>query len=134
MTKAANTCRLYLIQESNPHKAFEQYIKDHMISGQPMPYYIQGVKDFITASKVLESDILAIKAERERVENREESKQTDLDKIKLLDAMVIFQTYKIAKTNEQKMELCDLYHSVNSKEFNGITESQIYMAKEYQLI
>jgi len=64
MQKAANTSRLFLLSDNNPHTAYEQYIKDHLLSGNPFPYYIAGIKDFITASKLLKSDILAIKQKR----------------------------------------------------------------------
>jgi len=133
MQKAANTCRLFLLSDNNPHTAYEQYIKDHMLSGQPMPYYIQGIKDFITASKLLESDILAIKKEKERSENQLAEKQSDMELIKSLDVKLVMQAYKTSSGNA-KLELCNLANMVHAKDFTGITQSEIYTAKEFQLI
>jgi len=133
MQKAANTCRLFLLADNNPHTAYNQYIKEHLLSGQSFPYYIAGIKDFITASKVLESDILSIKAERERSESRENEKQTELEKIKSLSIEQVLKAYKQAEGN-QKLELCSLSMMVYRQDFTGITQSEIYTAKEFQLI
>jgi hypothetical protein len=36
---------------NNPHKAYDEYIKYHLLSGKSLPEDIKGIKDFITASK-----------------------------------------------------------------------------------
>jgi hypothetical protein len=36
---------------NNPHKAYDEYIKYHLLSGKQLPEDIKGIKDFITASK-----------------------------------------------------------------------------------
>jgi len=133
MAKAANTCRLYLLSDNNPHHAYDQYIKDHLLSGRSFPYYIQGIKDFITASKLLESDIMAIKAERERSKNQGNEKQTELEKIKSLSIEQVLKAYKQAEGN-QKLELCSLSMMVYRQDFVGLNQSEIRTAKEFQLI
>ena len=104
-----------------------------MLSGQPFPYYISGIKDFITASKLLESDILAIRKEKERSESQFNEKQSDMELIKNLSIESVLKAYKQAEGN-QKLELCNLANMVHAKDFTGITQSEIYTAKKFQLI
>ena len=40
--------RYYLMYNNlDAHKAHDNYIKDHLMSGQSMAYYINGIKDFL---------------------------------------------------------------------------------------
>lgn len=41
------------LQKTNndPHKAWDEYIKYHLLSGKPFPEDIKGIQDFIKASK-----------------------------------------------------------------------------------
>ncbi|HZK71207.1 MAG TPA: hypothetical protein VFD03_06775 [Clostridia bacterium] len=36
---------------NNPHKAWDEYIKYHLLSGKPFPEDVKGTQDFIKASK-----------------------------------------------------------------------------------
>jgi len=36
---------------NNPHKAYDEYIKYHLLSGRQFPEDVKGIKDFIKASK-----------------------------------------------------------------------------------
>lgn len=133
MQKAANTCRLYLVSDNNPHRAWDTYIKDHLEQNRPLPHYISGIKDFITASKLLEQDIQQIKTEKERSESQDQNNKSDLEFIKSLDIKLVFKAYKEAE-GETKLELCNLVNMLHAKDFAGITQSEIYTAKELQLI
>jgi len=130
MVQAADTCRSYLLSDNNPHRAWDQYISYHLKNNLQLPYYIHSIKDFITASKVLDQDIQAIKKEKERSENQKENKKSDLELIKSLDIKIVMQAYRNA-IGDKKLELCTLVNMLHAKDFTGITQSEIYTAKEY---
>jgi len=41
--QAMTDCKSYLLSESNPHKAWDKYIKYHMENNIQLPYYISGI-------------------------------------------------------------------------------------------
>lgn len=129
LQKVASICRLYLIQENDPHKAWDQYIKDHMEQNKLIPTYITGIRDFIKASKILEHDIQVIKKDKEQQEIHKINKENDMDTIKKLDINLVMQAYRNAE-GDRKLELCNIANMVNLKDFRGITQSEIYTAKE----
>jgi esterase/lipase len=52
LQQAQDITSQYLQESKNdPHKAYDLYIKDHLLSGKSFPSCIEGIKDFITASK-----------------------------------------------------------------------------------
>ena len=52
MEQMRDTVNSYLLlNDNNPHAAYNGLIKDHLLSGKNLPYYVNGLKDFIAVSK-----------------------------------------------------------------------------------
>ena len=71
-----NDVTFYLLENKlDPHKAHEAMIKEYLESGQPIPYYIKGIKDFIKISQQLaiELDRKEQSETNDRVRNRKRS-------------------------------------------------------------
>ena len=46
--------RYYLSYNNyNAHKAYDNYIKDYLLSGKNLPYYINGIKDFLKFESIM---------------------------------------------------------------------------------
>lgn len=62
----------YLTFSNNdPHKAYDEYIKEHLLSGKQLPYFIKGLEDFIKVAKQKEVE-KQIKEEKEMQQIRNE--------------------------------------------------------------
>lgn len=130
MLQAAELCQSYLLEtNNNPHKAYDQYIKDNLLRGQLFPHYISGIKDFIKASKQLEIDLKQIRLEREREEKSKNTMEENLERIKTLDRQKVMEEFKTAEGN-RKLNLCTLATMLHYQDFRGITQSEIYTAME----
>lgn len=138
MRQAAELCQSYLlVTNNNPYKAYDQYIKDYLLYGKILPYYISGIKDFIKASikdfikasKQMEIDLQQIRQEREREAQRKITAEENLEKIKNLDIKLVMEEFKKAEGN-RKLNLCTIANMLHFKDFTGINQSEIYTALE----
>jgi hypothetical protein len=130
MLQATELCQSYLLVTKNdPHKAYNQYIKDHLLSSQLLPHYISGIKDFIKASKQLELDLQEIRQERERAEEHKNTMEDNIERIKTLDRKKVMEEFKKAEGN-RKLNLCTLATMLYHQDFRGINQSEIYTGLE----
>jgi len=130
MQQAAELCQSYLLAtNNNPHKAYDQYIKDNLLKGQLFPHYINGIKDFIKASKQMEVDLKEIRQEREQIEKSKNTMEENLERIKTLDRQKVMEEFKKAEGN-RKLNLCTLATMLHFRDFTGINQSEIYTALE----
>ena len=52
MEQMRDTVNSYLLlNNNNPHAAYNEYIKNHLLSGKLLPHYVNGLKDFIAVSQ-----------------------------------------------------------------------------------
>lgn len=115
-----NTCKLYLLEVKNdPHKAYDNFIKENLISG--LPYYIKGIKDFIKVSQILAVELNRVDQMKKADKQRAASKEEIINKIlslSLEEIKSIYKEYKDKGTNADKLILVDMYHLKNNNELN----------------
>jgi hypothetical protein len=93
---------------NNPHKAYDEYIKYHLLSGKPMPEDITGIKDFIKASKPVE----------QTKQKRAHIKPVEMAGPKMSISEVINYLEQIIRLEEQQLEM-----DKNSKLFKDNVKS-----------
>lgn len=114
--------RYYLLHNGNDsHKAHEAMIKEYLGSGKMIPYYIRGVKDFIT-----ESQQLALEWNRKdqmRKTDREnrivyEDKVSKIVNMGIDEIKNIYKKYKDEVSHNEKLILFDAYMMIYHDEMN----------------
>lgn len=118
-------CTMYLLNHRlDPHKAFEAMVKDYLMSGETIPYFIKDIKDFIKVSEQL-------KVKMGKKESVKSDKENPLDTIKLitLDQYKehIKPLFKSIESKELKISLIHLMDSIIAKDFSSqmLTQSDI---------
>jgi len=124
---ASRLIKLYLADTDNdPHNAYNEYIKFYLVSGQQLPGYIKGLKDFIKVSKDYQK-------EYEYIQQREQQKQDNkvlesdyAEKIKGLtkegDYQKVKNAYNKAQVSTGKHALCELMLLLHRKSLGNIEE------------
>jgi hypothetical protein len=122
----------YLLQTNNePHKAYDLFIKEHLESGEWLPYYIKGNKDFIQVSQELAVELNRKDQMKKADKEKYESKQTIIkfimdttvqemkeiykqykDKVSQSDKLVLHEVYSMKFQNEYKEKYID-QHTIN---------------------
>jgi len=125
-----------LLNNNNPHAAWNEYIKDHLLSGKTISYYIKGLKDFITVSKDNKNNTYL-----QTVERIEKRKSIDQEKQELLDSLTeefyintIMPEYK--KLDEKKdrntrMAIVGLWWAINQKDIKCIDNLEFEFIKGF---
>lgn len=132
--------RYYLMYNSlDGHKAYDNYIKDHLLSGQPLPYYIKGIKDFLKYESIMKVE--QEQREQQKIREREEKEQrkSTIEQIQAIPVENFITAYKQAKetgTENHKMALCDMAMLQKAGELKEkfITGYYIDVCKQYNLI
>ena len=105
-------CRYYLMYNRyDAHKAYDSMIKDHLLSGNPTPYYIKGIKDFIKIAEIMKVERQEKEREKQQKEEYKEQQQNTIDKILNISVESFITAYKQAKETgieKHKMALCDM--------------------------
>jgi hypothetical protein len=108
-----NDVTFYLLENKlDPHRAHEAMIKEHLESGQPIPYYIKGVKDFIKISQQLAIELDRKEKMAKRDREKAEQKETIINYILNLskdEIKDIYKKYKDAVSHSDKLVLHDVY-------------------------
>ena len=140
MEQMESDIRYYLMYNNlDAHKAYDSYIKDHLLSGQPMAYYINGIKDFIKFESIMKSE--QEQKEKRKIEEQkyQEQKQNIVEQILSLPYEKFMTAFKEAKetgTNNHKMALCDMANLQYAGELKEkfITSYYIDVCRQYNLI
>ncbi|ALS22267.1 hypothetical protein [Paenibacillus naphthalenovorans] len=127
-------CTMYLLQyKLDPHKAFEAMVKDCLISGQSIPYYIKGIKDFIRVSEELK-----VKLSRTEKEEEKEQKENPIDKLKKITPeqykAEIMPIFKQQTDKEIKISLVNLWQCIDGNCFKSITNQDIRYYQELNIV
>ncbi len=141
-------CEYWLIYHSNndPQIAYNEYIKYYLEAGIQLPYYVNGIRDFITVSKKIEAEKEQRQQEQKQEQiketykkQREEDHKSIIQKILSLSVDQFINAYRQAKetgTEKHKMALCDMAMLQKSGELKEefITYDYIDICKKYCLI
>lgn len=110
--------RYYLYQtNNNPHAAFDLMIKEHLHSGQSMPFYIKSIKDFIKVSQELALELGRKEQMAKRDKELAMAKESVISYIMNLskeDIKSIYRNHKDSVTHSQKLVLHDVYMMIHS--------------------
>lgn len=133
-------CRHFLMYNKlDAHKAYNAYIKNYLESGISLPYYIEGIKDFLKVSKVMQVEQEQKQARKERELEQAENNQTAINKILNLSYESVIGAYRESAKGDNKnhkMVLCDMANLIYAKEWKEkfITGHYIDVCREYSLI
>lgn len=116
MQRMENEVRLYLLSNKlDPHAAYDEMVKDYLTTGQSIPYYIKGIKDFIKVSQVLAVELnrkeQMKKADREQAEQKEIIINYMLNLSKE-DIKGIYKKYKDKVSHSDKLVIIDMYNLI----------------------
>jgi len=104
-----------LLNNNNPHLAFESMVKENLETGSKTPYYIKGVKDFIEVSKDLALELNRISEMRKRDKLKVEDENKVKERIASLDLAEVKKIYSENKDtvrHSDKLNLHDVYMNV----------------------
>ena len=123
---ASRLIKLYLADtENDPHQAYNEYIKFYLISGQQLPKYIKGIKDFIKVSTQYQKEYEYKQQLEQQKQDNKVLEQDYIEKIKELtkegDYQKVKESYSTA-TGNNKLALCSLMNYLHNKEL-GIKEN-----------
>ena len=137
MEQMRDTVNSYLLlNNNNPHAAYNLLIKDHLLSGKSLPYYVNGIKDFIAVSKDKNNNTYL-----QTIKRIEKKRNIDQEKQELLDSLTeefykekILPAYK--KLDEKKyqntrMAIVGLWYAIVEKSINYINNSELGYIQEF---
>ena len=140
MQQMESDVRYYLVYNSNdPHKAYDNFIKDYLLSGHSLPYYINGIKDFIKIASIVKAEQEQRAEQKTRQQEEQEQKKNIIEQIKAIPVENFITAYKQAKetgTEKHKMALCDMATLQNAGDLQEkfITYYYIDVCRQYNLI
>lgn len=114
-------CIYYLLQTNNDaHKAYDLFIKEHLEAAQSIPYYIKGIKDFISVSQELAIEWNRKEQMKKADKQRYEQKEVIINYIDNLtfdEMKTIYKEYKDTVTHSDKLVLMDVYMLKGNNDF-----------------
>ncbi|HBY20011.1 MAG TPA: hypothetical protein DEG71_03215 [Clostridiales bacterium] len=137
MEQMRDTVNSYLlINNNNPHAAYNGYIKDHLLSGKLLPHYVNGLKDFIAVSKDNKHNTYL-----QTVKRIEAKRNIDQEKQELLDSLTeefykdkILPAYKkldVKEYQNTRMAIVGLWYAIVEKNINYINNSELGYIQEF---
>jgi len=124
-----------LLNKNNPHKAYDEFIKDHLRRGKSFPYYVTGLKDFVQVSNDKKNnDYLQYEDRKETKKTAEEQKEELLNTItEDYYKQFILPVYKnLDDSNKNtKMAIISLWYAVTTKDINMISNSELGYIKDF---
>jgi len=137
MEQMRDTVNSYLLlNNNNPHAAYNLLIKDYLLSGKCLPYYISGLKDFIAVSKDNKNNTYLQAVERiERKRNIDQEKQEIIDNIteefykdKILPA---YKKLDVKEYQNTRMAIVGLWYAIVYKDIKCINNSELGYIQEF---
>ncbi|KOS61457.1 hypothetical protein FJQ98_16570 [Lysinibacillus agricola] len=120
MFRMKNDVTYYLLQTKlDPHSAHELMIKERLENGQMIPYYIKGVKDFISTSHDLALELNREELMRKKDKEKFKQKQDIVDYVLKLSLQDIKQIYNERKNKLPKHEFLELHSLLILKAVEG---------------
>lgn len=132
--------RYYLTYNNyDGHKAYDNYIKDYLLSGNSLPYYINGIKDFLKFETIMKTEQKQKEDQKLKQQEEQKQKKNIIEQIQSIPVEDFITAYKQAKeigTEKHKMALCDMatLKNVNDLQEKFITNYYIDVCRQYQLI
>ena len=142
MLQMESDCRYWLTYHTidlNPHTAYNEYIKYYLESGNRLPHYINGIKDFINISKKMKEEQIRKEQQEQRKQEMKEQQEDIINKILSLPVEQFITAYRQAKetgTEKHKMALCDMAMLQKAGELKEkhITSYYINVCRIYNLV
>lgn len=140
MEQMESDVRYYLTYNNyDAHKAYDNYIKDHLLSGQSFPHYINGIKDFIKFESIMKTEQEQREQQKIRQQEEQGQKKNIIEQIQAIPVENFITAYKQAKetgTEKHKMALCDMAVLKNAGDLQEkfITYYYIDVCRQYNLI
>ena len=137
MEQMRDTVNSYLLlNNNNPHAAYNLLIKDHLLSGKSLPYYINGIKDFITVSKDKNNNTYLQTVERiEKKRNIDQEKQEILnsitEEIYISKVLPEYKKLDIKLYQNTRMAIIGLWYAIVEKSINYINNSELDYIQEF---
>ena len=102
MEQMESDVRYYLTYNNlDAHKEYNNYIKDHLLSGQSMVYYINGIKDFIKFESIMKVEQEQREQQKIREQEQQEQKKNIIEQI-LSNRWTVCNRYKQKKRENRK--------------------------------
>jgi hypothetical protein len=140
MQRMESDVRYYLSYNNyDAQKAYNNYIKDYLLSGQRMPHYINGLKDFIKFESIMKAEQEQREQQKTREHEEKEQKKNIIEQIQSITVETFVEAYRKAKetgTEKHKMALCDMamLQKAGDLKEKYITYDYINICRQYQLI
>lgn len=125
-----------LRNDNNPHKSWDEYIKNNLMGEKLTPYYIKGLKDFINVSKEIEIENLLEnkkRFEKEEYINLKNQIIKAIKNIKSKDAHKIWNEYKTICSQREKLILSDLCSMIMCNKYY-LNDEHINLCLKYKLV
>ena len=124
---ASRLIKLYLADtQNNPHQAYNEYIKFYLVSGQKLPGYVKGLKDFVKVSKEFQKEYEYNQQVEQRKQDNKNLELDYIEKIKGLskeqDYIKVKDAYNKAQVNTGKHALCGLMLLLHRKSLGNMEE------------
>jgi hypothetical protein len=121
----------FLIQNNNdPQKAYNAMIKDYLVRGKPIPYYIKGIKDFIKVS----NDIKQAQIIKQQQEEEKENIEIKLRQISINQWYKYWDKYKSHSNKDIRIALVNFRHALEDNDFKMIDNQDIFWLKTIGII
>jgi hypothetical protein len=140
MEQMESDVRYYLTYNNyDGHKAYDNYIKDHLMSGKSLPYYINGIKDFLKFEAIMKVEQEQREQEKIKRQEEQEQKKNVIEQIQSIPVENFITAYRQAKetgTEKHKMALCDMVMLQKAGDLKEkfITGYYIDVCKQYNLV
>lgn len=113
---------LYLMPNGlDPYKAYNEMIKEYLITGQQIPYYVKGIKDFIKVANKLKQK----REESYNVNDKLNQFKEVLQSMTSQDFKRIYDKHKDNADKQDRIALVDVYNMIH---FNEIKPEQWHLA------
>jgi hypothetical protein len=140
MEQMESDVRYYLTYNNyDGHKAYDNYIKDYLLSGNSLPYYINGIKDFLKFEAIMKAEHKQREQQQTREQEEKKQKKNIIEQIQSISVENFITAYRQAKEagiEKHKMALCDMatLQKAGDLKEKFITGYYIDVCKQYNLI
>jgi len=137
MNNMRNVVDSYLLfNNNNPHAAYNQYIKDHLLSGKTLPYFINGIKDFVNVSRDKSNNTYLQTMKRiETKKNINQEKQELLNSLSeeyyIEKIMPAYKKLDVKKYQNTRMAIVGLWYAISQKSISYINNQEFMYVKEF---